>query len=225
MNDGTLFVASTGSVLAFVPNSGARKWQYSLHSYQFSSLSVGAETVTVVDEPDLRKRVLITLDRNGRKRWRFDGWTVTGPTVHDGRVFAGGKRIGGFDAKTGEQKWATDSSGYLYQAPVVKTLLVAGGNASEHMQWMTGLNSGDLTQTLNPYSLKPSEAGRCTSIRLFQMRRANGISTVLTSTMERNRGTSRPRPNNLTSPSDDKVRISLTKPIPCMPSPERRHYR
>lgn len=114
VSDGTLFIASNGNLQAVDPNTGTQQWEYYMDSFQFASLTVGAEIVTVVDEPDPREPVLITLDRNGLERWTFDEWTITGPTVHDGRVFAGGERIGGFDATTGDQEWETDRGGYLY---------------------------------------------------------------------------------------------------------------
>lgn len=124
----SLFLASDERVQALDATSGRVRWWYSLDSYQFNSLTVGAQTRTVVNELEPGETELITLDRSGGERWSFDEWITTGPTIHDGRLFTGGEHVAAFDATSGDLEWQSEQSGSLYHAPVVDGKLLAGGD-------------------------------------------------------------------------------------------------
>lgn len=128
VNDGTLFVANGRGVSAYDIHSGSRQWRYPLDGYQFSSLTVGPETVVGVNKPDPREPELFALTRSGIERWTFDEWVQYGPTIHDGHVFTGGEHVASFDGETGNLEWKVDRSGTLYDAPVVDGSLLAGGD-------------------------------------------------------------------------------------------------
>lgn len=129
LSDGVLFVVSDKRLQALDVKSGDVRWRHSLDSYQFDSLTVGSQTVTVVNEPEPDETELITLDRSGRERWTFDEWVPTGPTIHEGRLFTGGEYVAAFDATSGDLEWQSEQGGFLYHAPVVDGKLVAGGDA------------------------------------------------------------------------------------------------
>lgn len=126
--DEVLFLASDERVQALDTTTGRVRWRYSLDSYQFNSLTVGAQTVTVVNEPEPGETELITLDRTGRERWSFDEWITTGPTIQEGRLFTGGEYVAAFEATSGDLEWQSEQSGFLYNAPVVDRKLLAGGD-------------------------------------------------------------------------------------------------
>lgn len=129
LRDGTLFVANGRRVKAVDARTGTPRWRYPLDGYQFGTLTVGPDTVAGVNVPDPREPELFALDRAGIERWTFDEWVPTGPTIHEGLVFAGGQKVAAFDAETGDREWARDRGGFLYQAPVVEGMLLAGGSA------------------------------------------------------------------------------------------------
>lgn len=130
VHDGTVYVATFGTLYALDAQRGTERWQVRLRGGGLSTPTIADGLVYVGGDG-----VLQAIDiETRRERWhlpteetfdRTDDWIVAAPTVADGRVVAGttGGVLHAVDAQTGERHWEV-------QAPVPNEAATPGPNNS-----------------------------------------------------------------------------------------------
>lgn len=123
-----LYFAARDGIHAFDSASGEQRWYYEWSEFAYRSFVVGSDVVAGIEGSPRAGLTIHVLDRSGNRRWSFDEWNAIGLTAHNGRIYAGGERLGAFDAEFGALQWDREHGGGLYHAPVTSGAILSGGN-------------------------------------------------------------------------------------------------
>ncbi|WP_380283673.1 PQQ-binding-like beta-propeller repeat protein [Kitasatospora purpeofusca] len=118
---GVVCVNSATKVQAFDAASGEPRWEVAVPDWRdFSTaqgVAVAGDSVIIVDGASLRSFDAAT----GRARWSGPPAVSGAPLVAGDTVYVPGRSAGllAFDVRSGEQRWAQDGVGFVFDPPVV----------------------------------------------------------------------------------------------------------
>ncbi|WP_434530582.1 PQQ-binding-like beta-propeller repeat protein [Haloarcula sp. NS06] len=139
LDNGTIYVASRGQFYAYDTETGEQRWATDVSDYYSQTMVATDGTLCYAADVDETHGTLLGVAADtGETLWTHGEGSIASTTLHDGTLYVGGTHVAALDPTTGEQRWRTDQSGYVQQAPVQNGTLYTGGDVVRGHDSSTG---------------------------------------------------------------------------------------